>query len=127
MAAEAGVTADTFFPGAWASANYDDELWGIPFNVDVWFFSFYNAELLKAAGVDPQTVTTWEGLKAAAEKLTGDGRYGLGLFAGKGEAPFVVLDIFLFSTAGRVLNDDASRALPSPEAPAPLEYDPPPA
>src|SRR3546814_10294821 len=29
MAAEAGVTADTFFPGAWASANYDDELWGI--------------------------------------------------------------------------------------------------
>src|SRR3546814_1470219 len=33
MAAEAGVTADTFFPGAWASANYDDELWGIPFTV----------------------------------------------------------------------------------------------
>src|SRR3546814_15800804 len=102
MAAEAGVTADTFFPGAWASANYDDELWGIPFNVDVWFFSFYNAELLKAAGVDPQTVTTWEGLKAAAEKLTGDGRHGVGLFAGKAEATVGVPDPFIFPNAGRV-------------------------
>ena len=44
---------DTFFPGAWASANYDGKLWGIPFNVDVWQFSFYNDDLLKAAGVDP--------------------------------------------------------------------------
>src|SRR3546814_62523 len=122
MAAEAGVTADTFFPGAWASANYDDELWGIPFNVDVWFFSFYNAELLKAAGVDPQTVTTWEGLKAAAEKLTGDGRYGVGLFAGKGEDTVVVLDSFIFSNGGRVLNDDGSCGLTSPEAIEALDY-----
>src|SRR3954454_18719196 len=36
MAAQAGMKADAFFPGAWASANYKDALWGVPFNVDVW-------------------------------------------------------------------------------------------
>src|SRR3546814_14771850 len=91
MAAEAGITADTFFPGAWASANYGDELWGIPFNVDVWFFSFYNAELLKAAGVDPESTTAWEGLRAAAAKPTGVGRYGVVLFARTGEDTGVAL------------------------------------
>src|SRR3954467_9193998 len=40
LATGAGIKADTFFPGAWASANYDGKLWGIPFNVDVWQFSF---------------------------------------------------------------------------------------
>ncbi|MGI9451859.1 MAG: ABC transporter substrate-binding protein, partial [Geminicoccaceae bacterium] len=44
LAASAGITADAFFPGAWASAVYNDALWGIPFNVDVWQFSFYNKD-----------------------------------------------------------------------------------
>jgi multiple sugar transport system substrate-binding protein len=30
LADKAGIIADTFFPGAWASANYDGQLWGIP-------------------------------------------------------------------------------------------------
>ena len=34
VAAKAGVKADTFFKGAWDSANYDGHLWGIPFNVE---------------------------------------------------------------------------------------------
>src|SRR4029079_16937561 len=53
MAAQAGMKADAFFPGAWAPANYKDALWGVPFNVDVWFFAFTNNALFKAAGVDP--------------------------------------------------------------------------
>ncbi len=92
LAKKAGVTADTFFPGAWASANYDGKLWGIPFNVDVWQFSFYNEDLLKAAGVDPASIATFEGLKAAGKKLTGNGKYGIGLFAHKGEDTVVVMD-----------------------------------
>ena len=36
LAASAKISADAFFPGAWASANYNGRLWGIPFNVDVW-------------------------------------------------------------------------------------------
>ena len=47
QAAAAGIKPDTFFKGAWESANYDGKLWGIPFNVDVWSFSFVNNKLLK--------------------------------------------------------------------------------
>ena len=69
LAKKSGITANAFFPGAWASANYGGKLWGIPFNVDVWQFSFYNADLLKAAGVEPQSIATFEGLAAAGKKL----------------------------------------------------------
>jgi multiple sugar transport system substrate-binding protein len=122
LAKKAGVTADTFFPGAWASANYDGKLWGIPFNVDVWQFSFYNADLLKAAGVDPASIATFEGLKAAGEKLTGDGKYGIGLFAHKGEDTVVVMDSFIFSNGGKVLNDDGSCGLTSDASVGALAY-----
>jgi ABC-type glycerol-3-phosphate transport system substrate-binding protein len=124
VAKNAGVTADTFFPGAWASANYDGKLWGIPFNVDVWQFSFYNADLLEAAGVDPASIATFEGLKAAGEKLTdaANGKFGIGLFAHKGEDTVAVIDSFIFSNGGKVLNDDGSCALTSDETVGALAY-----
>jgi ABC-type glycerol-3-phosphate transport system substrate-binding protein len=124
LAKGAGVTADTFFPGAWASANYDGKLWGIPFNVDVWQFSFYNDDLLKAAGVDPASIATFEGLKAAGEKLTdaANGKFGIGLFAHKGEDTVVVMDSFIFSNGGKVLNDDGSCGLTSDESVGALAY-----
>jgi ABC-type glycerol-3-phosphate transport system substrate-binding protein len=124
MAAKAGVKADTFFKGAWDSANYDGKLWGIPFNVDVWSFTYYNNKLFKDAGIDPKTLSTWEGFKAAADKLTdaSKGKYGIGLFAGKGEDTVVVLDSYIFSNGGKVLNDDGSCALTSPEAVGALKY-----
>ena len=83
IAASKSIKKDNFFPGAWDSAGYNGKIWGIPFNVDVWQFTFENLDMLKAAGVDPQSLTTWEGLKAAGEKLTKDGKYGIGLFAAK--------------------------------------------
>jgi ABC-type glycerol-3-phosphate transport system substrate-binding protein len=124
VAKGAGVTADTFFPGAWASANYDGKLWGIPFNVDVWQFSFYNDDLLKAAGVDPASIATFEGLKAAGEKLTdaANGKFGIGLFAHKGEDTVVVMDSFIFSNGGKVLNDDGSCGLTSEASVGALAY-----
>jgi ABC-type glycerol-3-phosphate transport system substrate-binding protein len=124
MASKAGIKADTFFKGAWDSANYGGQLWGIPFNVDVWSFSYFNNALLKAASVDPTTLGTWDGLKAAGAKLTdtSKGKYGIGLFAGKGEDTVVVLDSFIFSNGGKVLNDDGSCALTSPAAVDALKY-----
>jgi len=124
VASAAGVTAETFFPGAWASANYDGKLWGIPFNVDVWQFSFYNADLLTAAGIDPASIATFEGLKAAGEKLTdaANGKFGIGLFAHKGEDTVVVMDSFIFSNGGKVLNDDGSCGLTSDASVGALAY-----
>ena len=122
FAKKSGITANAFFPGAWASANYGGKLWGIPFNVDVWQFSFYNADLLKAAGVEPQSIATFEGLAAAGKKLTGNGKYGIGLFAHKGEDTVVVMDSFIFSNGGKVLNDDGSCGLTSEASVGALKY-----
>ncbi|MEM9441547.1 MAG: sugar ABC transporter substrate-binding protein [Pseudomonadota bacterium] len=124
LAASAGVAADIFFPGAWASAVYNDALYGIPFNVDVWQFSFYNKDLIDAAGIDPSSLSTFEGLKAAGEALTdaANGKFGIGLFAHKGEDTVVVLDSFIFSNGGRVLNDDGSCGLTSEHSVEALSY-----
>jgi ABC-type glycerol-3-phosphate transport system substrate-binding protein len=124
LAASAKISADTFFPGAWASANYDGRLWGIPFNVDVWQFSFYNEDLLNAATIDPASLATFEGLKAAGEKLTDEaaGKYGIGLFAHKGEDTVVVMDSFIFSNGGQVLNEDGSCGLTSEASVEALAY-----
>lgn len=115
-AAASGLERDQFFAGAWDSARFNDGLYGIPFNVDVWQFSFYNADLLDAAGVSPESLTTFDGLLAAAEKTTGDGTFGVGLFAHKGEDTVVVTNSFIFSNGGEVLKEDGSCGLN--EAPA---------
>ena len=122
QAEAAGISRDQFFGGAWDSAVFDDRLYGMPFNVDVWQFSFYNNALLQAAGVDPSELATFEGLRAAAEKLTGDGKFGVGLFGHRGEDTVVVVNSFIFSNGGRVLADDGSCALSQPEAVEAMAY-----
>jgi ABC-type glycerol-3-phosphate transport system substrate-binding protein len=124
MAAQAGLKADAFFPGAWESANYKDALWGVPFNVDVWFFAFVNNALFKAAGVDPASIATWQGLEAAGPKLTdaSKGQFFLGLTGNKSEYPVVMTDSFVYSNGGTVLDDSGKCALTSPEAVEALEF-----
>ncbi len=124
IASSKTVKKDAFFPGAWASAVYQGKIWGVPFNVDVWQFSFYNADLLKAAGVNPDDLVTWEGLKAAVPKLTdaSKGQYAVGLVGHKGEDTVVIMDSFIYSNGGSVLNDDGTCALDKPEATGALQY-----
>lgn len=117
----AGLSRDTFFSGAWDSAIADGKLYGIPFNVDVWQFSYYNKALLDAKGIDPKSLTTFEGLKSAAEKLTGDGKFGVGLVGHKGEDTVVIGDSFIFSNGGRILKEDGC-ALTEPAAIEALTY-----
>lgn len=121
---DAGFKADAFFPGAWESVNYKGNVWGVPFNVDVWFFAFVNKALFSAAGVDPASAMTWEGLKAAAPKLTdaSKGQYAIGLTGSKSEYPVVMTNSFIYSNGGSVLDANGKCALTSPEAVAALEY-----
>ena len=121
-AAAAGLSRDQFFGGAWDSAVYEGGLYGIPFNVDVWQFSFYNKDLLDEAGVDPQSLTTFEGLRAGAEALTKDGQFGVGLFSGRGEDAVVVINSFIFSNGGQVLDESGACALNQPAAVEAMAY-----
>jgi ABC-type glycerol-3-phosphate transport system substrate-binding protein len=116
------VKEENFFSGAWQSATWEDQVWGVPFNVDVWQFTYYNKDLLDQAGVDPQELTTWEGLRRAGAELTGGDKFGVGLFGHKGEDTVVVADSFIYSNGGSVLKGDGSCALDEPEAIEALEY-----
>jgi len=124
MADASGVSADAFFPGAWESANYEGALWGVPFNVDVWFFAFVNKALFEAAGVDPASIATWEGLEAAGPKLTdaSKGQFFLGLTGNKSEYPVVMTNSFVYSNGGAVLDAEGKCALTSAEAVEALEF-----
>lgn len=122
FASSAGLSRDKFFGGAWDSAVVDGSLYGIPFNVDVWQFSFYNQDLLDAAGVAPDDLTTFDGLRAAAEKLTSEGQFGVGLFSHRGEDTVVVMNSFIFSNGGEVLNAAGECALDEAPAVEAMEY-----
>lgn len=116
------IQRDNFFAGAWDSAVVNGEVYGVPFNVDVWQFTFYNADLIDAAGIDPQSLTTWEGLEEAGETLTGDGQFGIGLFGHLGEDTVVVMDSFIFSNGGEVLNQAGKCVLNETASVEALEY-----
>jgi ABC-type glycerol-3-phosphate transport system substrate-binding protein len=90
----------------------------------VWQFTFYNNALLEEAGIDPQSLTTWEGLAAAGEALTDAeaGRYGVGLFGHPGEDTIVMMNSFIYSNGGSVLGEDGTCALDEPEAVEALNY-----
>ena len=122
IAGSDSIAQENFFPGAWESATWDGGVWGVPFNVDVWQFTFYNEDMLAEAGVDPESLATWEGLEAAGAALTKDGQYGIGLFSHMGEDTVVVMNSFVYSNGGSVLNEDGSCALNQPEAVEALEY-----
>ena len=122
MANSADLSRDHFFGGAWDSAVFNNGLYGIPFNVDVWQFSFYNKDLFDKAGVDPASISTFEGLRVAAKALTGNGKFGVGLFGHKGEDTVVVTNSFIFSNGGEVLARDGSCALNRAPAVEAMEY-----
>lgn len=121
-AAAAGLGRAQFFGGAWDSAVVDGALYGMPFNVDVWQFSYYNKALFEKAGIDPASISTFEGLRAAAETLTGDGQFGVGLFGHRGEDTVAVVNSFIFSNGGAVLTADGACALNEAPAVRAMQY-----
>lgn len=74
--------ADQYFESPWQATMYKGKNYGVPVsnnNIGL----FYNADLLKAAGVEAPK--TWDELKTAAQKLSKDGVYGLAIAAQKSE------------------------------------------
>ncbi|WP_458116545.1 sugar ABC transporter substrate-binding protein [Arthrobacter sp. D2-10] len=72
------VDTSGFAQGMLEAATYEGEVYGLAPTANT-LGIFYNPELLEAAGVEPPT--TWDELKAAAEKLTQGDQYGIAFSA----------------------------------------------
>lgn len=110
------INSDDFYAGAWDSNKYNDQIWGVPLNADVWEQMYYNADLFAAAGLDPDSPpTTWDEWTAAAETLTTAGdQFGISMIGCKDEGAIVTTNSFIFSNGGSIIEDGAS-SFNSPE------------
>jgi multiple sugar transport system substrate-binding protein len=101
------VSKDRFFPGAWDSNLYEGKMYGIPFDVDVWEELYYNKGMFEEVGLDPdKPPETWDDLLEYGKALTSPEkeRWGLALIAAKGEFSTCVIDSFIFSNGGDIVD-----------------------
>jgi len=111
---EFGLDTSSIDENLLAAGVVDGEAYGIPIGANT-LSLYYNADVLADAGVDPASVTDWDSLTAALEKITDAGHKGITFAAiGTEEGTFQFLPWFW--GAGADLHD-----LSSPEAVAALE------
>jgi ABC-type glycerol-3-phosphate transport system substrate-binding protein len=99
--------ADTFTPEALELTSDGDELLAVP--SDAWpMMVYYRTDLFEEAGLEPPA--TYDDLRAAAEELTADGRYGITLSTDAAD-PFTQQTLeFLAQGNGCELVGDAGEA-----------------
>lgn len=104
-----------------ATAAYTDggEVWAVPLYGMVQML-WYNRDSFEAAGLEAPT--TWDELRAAAERLTQDGQSGIALPAGKNLASDQVLYSFMVTGgAGNWFTEDGEVDFDTPETVAALQ------
>ena len=119
-----GIKAEDYFPGAWGAGSYLGQIYAIPFDVGVWALMYYNKDMFKAAGLDPEKPpVTWDEFLTVGKKLTHGNQYGTAVWLGKGDALQCMTDAFTFSGGGKVISDDGKKALfNSPQGVAALNF-----
>jgi len=90
---------DQYFEGPWKSCTLDGKVYGIPFGSNC-LALFYNEDMLTKANVE--VPTTWDELKVAAKKLTGDGVTGIAISAPKNEEGTFQFMPWLLSTGAEI-------------------------
>jgi len=79
-ASDVGIDTAGFDANLAGPGTVDDVTYGVPVGANT-LGLYYNKDILDKAGVDPSTLTTWDGLNAALEKVTKAGSKGI-TFAG---------------------------------------------
>jgi multiple sugar transport system substrate-binding protein len=102
-----------FIDSAVEAYSYDGGVWAVPLynmSMNLW----YRPSVLEAAGID--VPTTWEEWKAAAETLTADGAYGMGLPANQQlYTDQTVYSVMANGGASEIYNEDGSLRFDNPE------------
>mgnify|MGYP000894737435 CR=1 FL=1 len=106
--------SETFLENILGLAQVDGKQIGIPFSISTPII-YYNADLFKAAGLNPETApTTWKEVREYAKQITEKtGEYG---FYMQEYADNWAVQGLLESNGARMLSDDGMAAFASPEA-----------
>jgi multiple sugar transport system substrate-binding protein len=105
--------AHKFYPAAVAPYTYDGHTWAVP----IWNMAhslWYRQSVFQEAGVE--VPTTWDEWLAAAEKLTKEGQYGIGLPANKQlYTDQTVYDLMINAGADEIYNSDGTLRFNNPQ------------
>ncbi len=93
--------------GALTTAQYQDKFYGVPWILDTKYL-FYNTEMLAAAAVDEASLSTWDGVLAAAKAVKDKGLVEFPLIWSWKQAEALVCDYtqLLGAFGGKFLSDD---------------------
>ena len=91
-----------YLPGVFAPMQYKGHTITWPWAIDI-RIPFYRTDYFQQAGV--QVPTTWDELRAAAKKLTGNGKYGL-VESGADNITEHVLEAFMINNGGGLFTPD---------------------
>lgn len=92
--------------------SYDDGVWAVPL-YNMTMHLWYRPSVLEAAGVE--VPTTWDEWKAAAEALTGDGQFGMGLPANRQlYTDQTVYSVMMNGGASEIFNEDGTLRFDNP-------------
>lgn len=93
-----------YFANTLDAATVKGKVYAVPQDVST-LALFYRKDMFAAAGISAPPAT-WEELKTDATKLTGSGKYGIGLFGGWGAYEFYP---WLWQAGAEVLNSDGTK------------------
>jgi multiple sugar transport system substrate-binding protein len=93
--------------GALTTASYQDHYYGVPWILDTKYF-FYNTDMLTKAGVDPSSLSTWDGVLTAAKTLKDKKVVDFPLIWSWKQAEALICDYtqLLGAYGGKFLSDD---------------------
>jgi len=93
--------------GALATASYQDKYFGVPWILDTKYF-FYNTDMLTRAGVEPSSLSTWDGVLTAAQALKDKKIVDFPLIWSWKQAEALICDYtqLLGAFGGKFLSDD---------------------
>ncbi len=117
--AEAGVLTDTaenhintspVEPNLMGAGEYDGKTYGIPIGANT-LALYYNKNILKAAGINPASVTNWSSLTAALAKVKVIGKVGITFSAIGTEEGSFQFEPWFWGAGGSLTNLDSSAAV----------------
>ncbi len=109
---KSGVNVNDFYPELLKIDRYDKKFYALPVSTNN-LELFYNKDLFKAAGLDPEKPPkTWDELAQMAKKCTdpGKGIWGMELFTQPGEGLTWQFQVYLWQAGGEFLRDGYSKA-----------------